>query len=76
MSAYQKFKAYMFIQDYKQRKHLEELHKSSLIEMNDYFKYSGKTEKTSKIVSDFVYFHNNLADKLAEVKLKNKKNGR
>ena len=35
----------MFIQDFKQRKHLEGLHKSSLIEMNDYFKDSGKIEK-------------------------------
>lgn len=66
----------MFVQDYKQRKHLQEIYESSYINMNDYFKYSGKTEKTSKIVSDFVYFHNNLADKLAEVKSKNKKNGR
>ena len=70
MSAYQKFK------DFKQRKHLEGLHKSSLIEMNDYFKDSGKIEKTSKVVSEFVFFHNSLADKLAEIKLKNKKNGR
>ena len=34
------------IAEVKQKKFLEDLYKQNTIELNDYFKYSGKTEET------------------------------
>lgn len=66
----------MFIQDYKQKKYLKDIHDNSLINMNDYFKYSGKVEKTVKIVSGYTYDYKTLRDKLTDIKIKNIENGR
>tara|TARA_B100000963_G_scaffold310608_1_gene287195 strand:+ start:1509 stop:1751 length:243 start_codon:yes stop_codon:yes gene_type:complete len=72
MSVSQKYKAYLFVQDYKQKKYLQDIYKNKYIDMNNYFKYSGKIEKTSDLVNDMVYNYNKLADKLTEIKIKNK----
>tara|TARA_R100000773_G_C4220236_1_gene118882 strand:+ start:710 stop:1078 length:369 start_codon:yes stop_codon:yes gene_type:complete len=38
-----------FIAEVKQKKFLEDLYKQNTIELNDYFKYSGKTEETKGV---------------------------
>ncbi len=44
------------IAEYKQKKFLEDLYKQNTIDMNDYFKYSGKTEDTT---GKYKYIENN-----------------
>ena len=41
-----------FIAEVKQKKFLEDLYKQNTIEMDNYFKYSGKTEETKGVYKD------------------------
>ena len=62
-----------FIAEVKQKKFLEDLYKQNTIDMDDYFKYSGKTEKSTedysyieRNVSDFDKFHKKNRKKMAK----------
>jgi len=51
-----------FIAEVKQKKFLEDLYKQNTIDMNDYFKYSGKTEETTGEYRD-IENNNTIYDK-------------
>ena len=44
---------------------LEKVHKQNMIELDDYFKYSGETEKNTNIVDRLVW-KNRMVDRLKE----------
>ena len=47
------------IAEVKQKKFLEDLHRQNTIDMDDYFKYSGKTEKSTE---DYNYIEKNISE--------------
>ena len=51
------------VAELKEKNFLEKLHQQSLIEMEDWFKYSGKIEKDTNIIDKKVW-KNNMADRL------------
>jgi len=64
------------IAELKEKNYLKKLHQQNYIEMEDWFKYSGKTERYTNIVDKVVY-KNSLVDRLNEyMNDKNLKNER
>jgi hypothetical protein len=54
-----------FVNEIKQQNLLKRIHKQNTIEFDDYFKYSGETEKDTNIVDRLVW-KNNMVDRLKE----------
>ena len=64
------------IAELKEKNYLKKLHQQNYIEMEDWFRYSGKTEDYTNII-DKVVWKNNMADRLIdymnEKKLRNER---
>lgn len=67
------------IKEYKQMIYLEKLYKKNTIDLDNYFKYSGKLEIGKKFKEpkrDYVYVHRRLIkNDMSKYKLKKNKNG-
>lgn len=67
------------IKEYKQMIYLEKLYKKNTIDLDNYFKYSGKLEigkKFKEPKDDYVYVHRRLIkNDMSKYKLKKNKNG-
>lgn len=61
-----------FVREVKQRSFLERKYRQNIMEMDDYFRNSGKTEKYTNIV-DLCEKQNNMVDRLREY-MEDKKN--
>ena len=53
------------VSEVKEKMILEKVHKQNMIELDDYFKYSGETEKNTNIVDRLVW-KNRMVDRLKE----------
>ena len=67
------------IKEYKQKLYLEKLYKKNTIDLDNYFKYSGKLEigkKFKEPKGDYVYVHRRLIkNDMSKYKFKKNKNG-
>jgi hypothetical protein len=74
-----KSKELIMIKEYKQMIYLEKLYKKNTIDLDNYFKYSGKLEigkKFKEPKGDYVYVHRRLIkNDMSKYKLKKNKNG-
>jgi len=58
-----KSKGFIMIEEFKQQKYLDQLYKNNTINMNNYFKYSGKLEIGKRFrfpKSEYVYIHRTI----------------